>query len=213
MFTGIIQSIGQIAQRTDTTLDIICPDLLPHLQLGDSVAVNGVCLTVAQILNSGFRAGVSPETYNKSNLGQANLKYVNTEMSLRPIDRLGGHFVSGHVDTVGELLEVAQIRESWLYRVSVPGQFAPYLICKGSVAVNGISLTIADLRDQPETSEFTVAVIAHTYENTNLQYLHRGDRVNIETDMLGKYVQRLLAHQSQPNTSLLSAEFLRDHGY
>jgi riboflavin synthase len=211
MFTGIIQSIGQISLRTDTALEISCPEILSDLQLGDSVAVNGVCLTVAQLLANGFQANVSPETYSKTNLGQTSLSYVNMEMAVRPVDRLGGHFVSGHVDTVGEIVAIEETKDAWTYRVSLPHEFSPYLIYKGSVAVNGISLTIADLIDRGATSEFTVAVIAHTYFHTNLQYLHRGDRVNIETDMLGKYVQRLL--QKQSPTNLISADFLRSHGY
>ncbi len=220
MFTGLIQAIATVAQRTDHYLDIQLVQgdqaLLKEIKLGDSVAVNGVCLTVAEILGTGFRADVSPETYAKTNLGDPRLQYVNLELSLKVGDRMGGHFVSGHVDSTGQVLQILNSQESWEFRFQIDRQTGKYLIYKGSVAVNGVSLTVAQCADSVDHTEFTVAVIPHTYRHTNLQFLQVGDRVNIETDMLGKYVERFVNYAHNPKGaqgSEITREFLTDHGW
>jgi len=220
MFTGLIQAIALISQRTDHYLDIQLQrqdqHLLSQIKLGDSIAISGVCLTVARILAEGFRADISPETYAKTNLGDPHAYYVNLEMSLKVGDRLGGHFVSGHVDGLGELVASNNTQESWDFRFQTDRQTGKYLIYKGSVAVNGISLTVAQCSDQPDHTEFSVAVIPHTYAHTNLQFLRVGDRVNIETDMLGKYVERFVNYpHSQKNREGLgiTQDFLVTHGW
>jgi len=220
MFTGLIQAIATVGERTDRYLEIqlqpIDRQLLREIQLGDSIAISGVCLTVAEMLAEGFRADISPETYAKTNLGDPQVQYVNLEMSLKVGDRLGGHFVSGHVDGVGQVLARDQINESWEFRFQTDRQTGKYLVYKGSVAVNGISLTVAQCRDQLDHTEFVVAVIPHTYTHTNLQFLQIGDRINIETDMLGKYVERFVNYphcQTERKGSEITQEFLVTHGW
>ncbi len=220
MFTGLIQAIATVAQRTDHYLDIQLVQgdqaLLKEIKLGDSVAVNGVCLTAAEILGTGFRADISPETYAKTNLGDGQVQYVNLELSLKVGDRLGGHFVSGHVDGMGEVIDITENEASWSFKFHTDRQTGRYLIYKGSVAVNGISLTVAQCQDSIDHTEFAVAVIPHTYRHTNLQFLQVGDRINIETDMLGKYVERFVNYTRNPEGaqgSEITREFLIDHGW
>jgi len=220
MFTGLVQAIARIGQRTDHYLDIQLQHqdqhLLGEIRLGDSIAISGVCLTVAEILAEGFRADISPETYAKTNLGDPHVHYVNLEMALKVGDRLGGHFVSGHVDGMGQLVASNSTQESWEFKFQTDRQTGKYLIYKGSVAVNGISLTVAQCSDQLDYSEFAVAVIPHTYAHTNLQFLRIGDRVNIETDMLGKYVERFVnyPHSQENNEGLgITQDFLATHGW
>lgn len=192
MFTGLVEAVGEIGGMTPTSagarLSIRTP-LANHLRLGDSLAVNGVCLTVVSTVGGAVAADIGPETARVTTLGALKPgALVNLERSM-PVDgRFGGHFVQGHVDGVGE---VAQIREEgdarWL-RVSFPDALAPYLIHKGSIAVDGVSLTVAVLHER----SFELMLIPHTWEQTSLRTLQAGDRVNLECDMIGKYVARAL---------------------
>ncbi|MFN3926640.1 MAG: riboflavin synthase [Pseudanabaenaceae cyanobacterium] len=213
MFTGLVQRMATVVARTDSYLDIDCSEILTDLKVGDSVAVNGVCLTTAQLLPTGFRADISPETYRKTNLGDANLTKVNLELSLGIGDRVGGHFVSGHIDTVGIVTKIKELASAWEFTFTVEGESGRYLVYKGSVAVNGISLTVAQCEDKLNSTEFTVAVIPHTYYHTNLQFLQVGDRVNIETDILGKYVARILSYRPETAQPPITAQFLLEHGW
>jgi riboflavin synthase len=219
MFTGLIQSLGQIEHCDQRQIVIRCPDLRDKLVLGDSVAVNGVCLTVAKIQTSGFVADVSPETLNRSNLGEKDSTPVNLELALAVGDRLGGHFVTGHIDGIGTLRESKMQGGAWEISFEAISSVGRYIVFKGSVTVNGVSLTVADCND--DGTSFSVAVIPHTYQNTNLSYLKSGGKVNLESDVLGKYVEKFLRldrqenHQSNGHTKEkeITADFLTEHGW
>ena len=194
MFTGIIEELGRvrsIEERGENAYIIIDARVVTEATSnGDSIAVNGVCLTALDIHNDSFAANVSRETLLRSTLG--NLKPgtpVNLERSVTPATRLGGHIVQGHVDARGQFVSVDDHGESWTVRIAFPPEIARYLVFKGSVAVEGISLTIANLADD----YFEVAIIPKTWEVTNLSHLKPGDSVHLEVDVIGKYVERLLA--------------------
>ncbi len=217
------------------TVAITCSDhsaaaILADLALGDSVAIDGVCLTVVEILAAGFVADVSPETLQRSTLGQmtGGSRWVNVETSLRVGSKLGGHFVTGHVDGIGYFKSARKTATSWEMTFATSDRVARYIVPKGSIAVNGISLTVADC--DPLGKWFRVAVIPLTYAETNLNLLHPEGWVNLEGDILGKYVERFLrsdqaAHYPTsaaleailPSDSVgsdsLSASFLAEHGY
>lgn len=233
MFTGLIQALGTVELLGANKLQISCVSedcrsILQDLTIGDSVAVDGICLTVVEVFNKGFVALASSETLRRTTLGH-KLKakeLVNLEPSLRAGSKLGGHFVTGHVDGIGYLKDSVQAASSWEMTFSVPSQqIARYIVPKGSIAVNGVSLTIAEC--EPAGSWFKVAVIPHTYKNTNLHTLHPGSLVNLEADILGKYVEKFLRFGSgalaeaptQEETASLVAwdnitpAFLAEHGY
>lgn len=220
MFTGLIQSLGNLTKLDANHLKIECigqgrDRLLQDLALGDSIAVDGVCLTVETTLAHGFVATASPETLAKSTLG--NLLEggkVNLESSLRVGSKIGGHFVTGHVDGLGHLATAVASATSWELQFTVTSpQVARYIVPKGSIAVNGISLTVADCSASGDW--FTVAVIPVTYEETNLQFLQPHQAVNLEGDVLGKYVEKFLhlgpaiAHPEKD----IALDFLAEHGY
>lgn len=222
MFTGLIQGIGTIERLGSEHLSINCGAsaaglILPDLAIGDSVAVDGVCLTVTEIREQGFVAVASPETLRRTTLGTAQTRqtYVNLETSLRVGSKIGGHFVTGHVDGVGHLQSAISTASSWEITFSVSTErLARYIIPKGSIAVNGISLTVAEC-DQAG-SWFKVAVIPHTYVETNLQYLEPGAPVNLEGDILGKYVEKFLnpyRNSEQLTNPEITLAFLAEHGF
>ncbi len=202
MFTGLIQGLGTVEATGTENLKISCHSgaeaVLTDLALGDSVAVDGVCLTVVEILPRGFIAIASPETLHRTTLATISHTYVNLETSLRVGSKLGGHFVTGHVDGIGCLQHSVQTASSWEMTFTAPPsspqlwqrQIAPYIVPKGSIAVNGISLTIADC--DAAGTHFTAAVIPHSYAETNLRYLQLGHWVNLEADILGKYVAKFV---------------------
>ena len=194
MFTGIIEELGKvqsIEERGENARIVVeAHTVVEGTNHGDSIAVNGVCLTALDLQQDSFAADVSKETLSRSTLGSLKPgSAVNLERSVTPATRLGGHIVQGHVDARGELLSVEDHGESWTVRFGFPREVARYLVFKGSVAVEGISLTIAELTD----GYFEVAIIPKTWEVTNLSRLQVGDRVNLEVDVIGKYVERLLA--------------------
>jgi riboflavin synthase len=190
---------------------------MQDLACGDSIAVDGVCLTVEKILKSGFVATASPETLRRTTLSQqSDQKYVNLEASLRVGSKIGGHFVMGHVDGTGRMQAVEQTASSWEMTFIAESAIARYIVPKGSIAVNGISLTVAEY--EPEISQFKVAVIPLTYAETNLRYLLPGSLVNLEGDILGKYVEKLLypgKQHTMNDTSFdeITPSFLGEHGY
>jgi riboflavin synthase len=192
VFTGIVEELGEIRSFEDGTLRIGAETVLDDARIGDSIAVNGCCLTVTATgrdeRGGWWEADVSHETLRRTNLGEcAPGTVVNLERPVRPVDRLGGHIVQGHVDAVGEIVEPVPD-----LRVRVPPDLLRYLVVKGSVTVDGVSLTVVDVLDDG----FTVAVIPHTAEVTTLGRKGPGDAVNLEVDVTVKYVERLLAwHQ------------------
>ncbi len=215
MFTGLIQTIGTIEQRDRDRLVIHCPDLVSKIEIGDSIAVNGVCLTATHISDTNFVADVSPETLGRTNLGDRKLKYVNLEMALAVGDRIGGHFVSGHIDGVGKLCDRSLVGNSWELSFEAIPEVARYIVFKGSIAINGISLTVSYCNDSG--TNFRVAVIPHTYNHTTLRYLDLGSLVHLEGDVLGKYVEKFLKVGNNLNIShnneMITPEFLIEHGW
>ncbi|MBL1175557.1 riboflavin synthase [Pantanalinema sp. GBBB05] len=222
MFTGLIQGLGTLQSLSNDQLKITCTSetaklVMPDLAIGDSVAVDGVCLTVVEILPQGFVAVASPETRDRSTLGHGENAWVNLETSLRVGSKLGGHFVTGHVDGIGYLQASVQTATSWEMTFTTSPVVSRYVISKGSIAVNGVSLTVADC--DPEGTWFMVAVIPHTYAETNLKHLHPGSPVNLEGDILGKYVEKFLrVGQGEGDRSYMTADpltstFLAEHGY
>jgi riboflavin synthase len=194
MFTGIIEELGSVRsveERGENARIVIAARIVTAgTSHGDSIAVNGVCLTALDIKPDSFAADVSRETLHRSTLGRLRPGApVNLERAVTPETRLGGHIVQGHVDGRGQFLAVEDLGESWTLRIKHPPELARYLVFKGSVAVEGISLTIAGLTDE----YFEIAIIPKTWEVTNLSQLQPGDDVNIEVDVIGKYVERLLS--------------------
>lgn len=191
MFTGIIQEVGTVRETQAGRLVIEARRLLEGARPGDSIAVNGVDLTVVETDGAAFVANVMPETYRRSNLGRLRPSDpVNLERALRAGEPLGGHFVQGHVDGQGALVGMEQEGEAVLARYEAPRELMRYVVEKGSIAVDGVSLTVVK-RD--ETS-FVVSLVQYTQQNTNLTRRPLGDTVNLEVDMLAKYVEQLLSH-------------------
>ncbi|WAS05032.1 riboflavin synthase [Gloeomargaritales cyanobacterium VI4D9] len=207
MFTGLIQTLGQVIAQTPDRLTVATAmHHFPDLQVGDSIAVDGVCLTVTAYDGRGFTAATSPETRQRTCLGQR--PWVNLEPALRVGQKLGGHFVSGHVDGVGTLTRREPVGgDFWELDFRVPPLVRRYLVPKGSIAINGVSLTVA----QVWADGLRVAVIPLTYTATNLPYLRPGDPVNLEADLLGKYVEQLL--QPRGVATPISQNFLIQHGF
>jgi riboflavin synthase len=195
MFTGIIEELGTLERFTPQTsgarLRIRAATVLADAFPGASIAVNGVCLTAVDLEPGSFAADLAPETLSRTNLGDLRPgDRVNLERPLSPSGRLGGHMVQGHVDGTGEFLALEPLgNDNWWLRIRVPAALDRYLIEKGSVAVDGISLTVARIAD----SEMAITIIPHTYEHTTLGAYRPGSRVNLECDMLAKYVEKLLA--------------------
>jgi riboflavin synthase len=193
MFTGLIECVGRVArvERTASGYRMaVAAPLAPELEPGESVAVNGVCLTVTSRTEDTFDADVGPETARVTTLGALHADQpVNLERALRAGSRLGGHFVQGHVDAMGELEAGREDGEAHWLTIAYPAALAPLLIPKGSIAVDGISLTVAALRD----TAFDVMIVPFTWAHTHLPSLRAGDRVNLEGDLLGKYVARAMA--------------------
>lgn len=215
MFTGIIEEVGRVdtlsRRGTSAVLEILATRVLESTQLGDSIAVNGVCLTVRRQSSGRFQVELSQETLNRSSLG--SLKggsLVNLERPLLPTSRLGGHFVQGHVDAVGKVLAIRTEGEFAVWKFLLPDSVERYVVEKGSITVDGISLTVASL-----TSEaFEVALIPHTLENTNLRTRQIGDEVNLECDILAKYVESMLKQRkNRPSKSPLTEEYLKELGF
>ena len=203
MFTGIVEELGKIQKITSDKITVECKAVLDNTKLGDSIAVNGVCLTVTDLTPASFTADISSETFKviaPLNYGD----YVNLERAMSACGSLGGHIVSGHIDGRGKFLGVNRDNE---FKFELPSELSKYVIKKGSIAINGISLTIASIN----RNEITLAIIPHTLENTSLKYLKSGDFVNIEVDMLAKYVEKFLS--TVDNKSNISLEFLKENGF
>ena len=206
MFTGIISALGQIQaitpQGDGLQLRISTPpNYLEDVIIGDSIAIQGACMTVTQVDQAGFTVDISRESLNKT-VGLATLGPVNLEKALRLSDRLGGHLVSGHVDGFGEVMHFAEVSSkdtSWLLRIAAPTELAQFLAYKGSIVVNGVSLTVNLVNDVIAAQAkciIDINIIPHTLQNTTLAALKVGDQVNLEVDLIARYVARILDHKT-----------------
>ncbi|MBL8520277.1 MAG: riboflavin synthase [Betaproteobacteria bacterium] len=196
MFTGIIEATGTIAQAetssANTHLTLHAPRLgLHNVAIGDSIAVNGVCLTVVKKGPESFEVDVSPETL-AATIGFAQGAEVNLEKSLRFGDRIGGHLVSGHVDGVGTVTAMEDLGASWRLEIAAPAELAKFVARKGSITVDGVSLTVNRVQDTAAGALFEINIIPHTHQVTNLKRLGKGAHVNLEVDQLARYVERML---------------------
>lgn len=210
MFTGIIEEIGAVSRRNGAELEIVAARVLDGLRLGDSVAVDGACLTVAALKRDSFVVQISQETYARTTLG--NLKpghAVNLERAMRADGRFGGHFVLGHVDGVGRIVDAADQGGFALWRFQAPREVARYLIPKGSVTIDGISLTVVE----PEGDRFGVALIPTTLRETTLARKAVGDPVNMEADVLGKHVLHYLSGAAGGDGGGITRDLLARHGF
>lgn len=205
MFTGIITAVGQIqhAQAKGDGLHLLIEvpaGYLDDVALGDSIAIQGACMTATELTANTFALDISRESLNKT-VGLDQLGPVNLEKALRLNDRLGGHLVSGHVDGVGTVMHFAAVAQdaygSWLLRIKAPKELAPYLAYKGSIVVNGVSLTVNLTEDTAEACIVNINIIPHTLENTTLGNLQVGSRVNLEVDLIARYVARMLETQTK----------------
>jgi len=212
MFTGIIEEIGKI-DRTSSSggsllLAVKAPKVSADLKVGDSVNINGACQTVIEVRDDGFVVEAVEETLKRTTLGRlASGDRVNLERALRASDRLGGHLVSGHVDFVSRMRSATEKNQSWLFEFEIPPEYQTHFVEKGSVAVDGISLTVVKvLKDS-----FTVSVIPFSMKETTLANKKVGEPVNIETDLIGKYVERILTHKKQK--SEVTEDWLKEKGW
>ncbi len=214
MFTGIIEELGKIVsltrQASGARIRIGAKTVADGTKDGDSIAVNGVCLTALDVRADSFAADVSDETLKVTTIGRLAVgSAVNLERAVTPATRLGGHIVQGHVDARGRFIAAIPEGEFWTVRIGFPKDIARYLIYKGSIAVEGISLTVAALGD----NFFEIAVIPKTWEVTNLSTLKRDDEVNLETDMIAKYVERIVTHRDKASGSPITRERLAELGF
>jgi riboflavin synthase len=229
MFTGLVRSLGILRILAEDRVEVTClpPDtemIVSDLGIGDSVAVDGACLTVEKILPQGFIATISPETLDRTTIGHLDRTAgrVNLETSLQVGGKIGGHFVTGHIDGIGKLVSAMPSASSWELKFASltesdalwDNYISRYIVSKGSIAINGVSLTIASCAS--DGSWLTTAVIPHTYSVTNLSRLKPQDWVNIEVDILGKYVEKLISVTPAfpiDDRSIITPDFLASHGY
>jgi riboflavin synthase len=200
MFTGLVASLGTVERlaegSTSCRLTVRAPQLLSGVKIGDSIAVNGVCLTVVHLRGDTFTADVMPETVRRTTLHLLQSgDRVNLEKALRPTDGLDGHIVQGHVEGVGTIQQILSEGNARVYRIQAPGELLRYIVEKGSIAVDGISLTVTETDD----SGFGVSLIPHTAKMTTLGYKSAGDAVNLETDILARYVEKMLGMDKKGN--------------
>ena len=225
MFTGLIESLGKIVQKEARGGDIrlVVADTKEHIDwqqvaLGDSIATSGCCLTVVEKLSNGFAADVSQESLAHTTIGSWRAgTLVNLEQSLTPSSRMGGHMVSGHVDGVGTVRSVVSDARSWRYRIEAPPHLLRYIAHKGSITVDGVSLTVNDLG----ASDFELSIVPHTLKETLIEHYKTGTKVNLEVDLIARYLERLLkgdgidssgVEDKQSGSSITQA-FLKENGY
>ena len=212
MFTGIVEEVGQVKAIGNGTLQIQATKVLEDVKLGDSIAVNGICLTVTGFNSHSFQADVMPETIKRTSLGELKLgSPVNLERTLS--SRLGGHIVSGHIDGTGRIVSLKEDKNAILMKIQADGAILRYIVEKGSVALDGISLTVA----QVDSRDFTVSLIPHTRQVTNLSAKGEGSLINIENDVVGKYVAKLLQPADESvdvaAQSSITMDFLKENGF
>lgn len=207
MFTGIIEEIGTVSAISSDKITIDCSTVLQNTKLGDSIAVNGVCLTVTNLMAKNFTADISPETLKITSLSDLKTgSNVNLERALTLSSRLGGHIVTGHIDTVGNITKISKLNDFYEFTINFNKAFNKYVVKKGSITIDGISLTVADCGD----NFVTIAVIPHTCNMTILNSLKSSDNVNIEFDILAKYVEKNLLSSNNNNITI---DFLEQNGF
>lgn len=214
MFTGIIEEIGVVKQfnqsGNDALIVVECKKVLEDTKIGDSIAIDGVCQTVTSISSNSFSAQVSSETLNVTTFSKLKSgQKVNLERALTLSSRLGGHIVSGHVDGLGKVQKIEKLNDFYNIKFEVEKGLTKYIAKKGSITINGISLTVASTEDK----EFDVAIIPHTFENTSLNVLKSGDYVNMETDVLAKYVEKILLTDNNSSKKRVDENFLKENGF
>lgn len=214
MFTGIIEEIGVVKglyqHANSAQLEVQASKVLSDVKIGDSIAVNGVCLTVVSFNSSYFKADVMPETVSKTNLKELKPgSPVNLERALRLGDRLGGHLVQGHVDAVGTIVKKETLEIAVIYRITAAVDLLKLVVPKGSIAIDGISLTVVDVFQD----SFTVSLIPHTAHETILGEKKPGDRVNLESDIIGRYVHHLARPGGRSGQRDIDVSFLAEHGF
>lgn len=214
MFTGIIEEIGIIKElsKGDKNAFIVveCKKVLEDTKIGDSIAIDGVCQTVTELTSSTFSAQISTETLSVTTFSRLKTgTKVNLERALTLSGRLGGHIVSGHIDGLAKINDIKKFGDFYNLKFATDAELSKYIAKKGSVAINGVSLTIADVFSK----EFLIAVIPHTFENTNLNMLKIGDFVNIEVDILAKYVEKFLSTGNNIDNKRLDENFLKENGF
>lgn len=212
MFTGIVEEIGKVRRvvsgHSSGEIAIEASEVLQGTKIGDSIAVNGVCLTVTSLQTDGFTADVMPETLRRSNLGQLGVgARVDLERAMAADGRFGGHIVSGHIDGTGSIVQLRKESNAVWVRIQTTDEILGHIVEKGSIAIDGISLTVASVG----ASDFQVSVIPHTKNETILLEKRPGDMVNLENDIVGKYVERFL--QLEPPKSKITMEYLAEHGF
>ena len=211
MFTGIIEEIGKVKNvnksGNSAVIEIKAKKVLKDTKLGQSIAVNGICLTVTNIKDNSFKVDVMPETINSSNLKKLKVNdYVNLERAMQVNDRFDGHIVSGHVDTVGKIMNISKNENAVIYEIKMDKSFSKYIIKKGSIAIDGISLTVVDIKNDI----VKVSIIPTTQDETILKYKQIGSIVNIECDMIGKYIEKMLPSKKSEK---IDKEFLSKNGF
>lgn len=211
MFTGIVEEVGVVRRVSDNGIDITAKLVLESTKIGDSIAVNGVCLTVTTLRAEGFTADVMPETLRRSNLGALRSgDYVNLERAMAADGRFGGHIVSGHIDGVGTIASLRKEGIATWVTISAQPEILRFIVEKGSVAIDGVSLTVAAVTD----TDFSVSLIPHTGDATTLLHKRCGSQVNLENDIVGKYVERLMNTTVSPNSeSRITLDFLQKNGF
>jgi len=214
MFTGIIEELGTVIQLdqqgVSARITIEADQVLENTKLGDSIAVNGVCLTVTDLRKDRFCADVMAETLRRSSLGVLKKgSKVNLERAMAADGRFGGHMVSGHIDGTGEIAKISPEGTAVWYTIEAPKSIVDGIVEKGSIAIDGISLTVADVTEQ----DFSVSIIPHTGANTTLSLKKQGDIVNLENDIVGKYVQKFLSGKKDETKSNVTEEFLGKYGF
>lgn len=213
MFTGLVEEIGQVKSligiEKGAILKINCSKILDDLKIGDSVAINGACQTVTKLFDDGFEVDAAYETLKLTNFNDFKTgTYVNLERAMQLQSRLGGHIVSGHVEGVGEFINKKREGFADIFSFSMPDNIEKYVVLKGSICVNGVSLTITSIND----NVFTISVIPETIRSTNFQYLNIGDKVNLEPDLIAKYVEKFVFANNNKKQDI-TMSYLAEHGF
>jgi len=214
MFTGIIEEIGKISSINPISggmrIKIFCSKILDDISVDDSICVNGTCLTAIKVENDGFWIDAVGTTLEKTTFSKIQLSSpVNLERSLKLNDRLGGHFVQGHVNGIGTILEIKKLGENYFLKISVDESLQKYLVEEGSITIDGISLTIAEI----DGLKAGISIIPHTWQNTAIQFKKVDDKVNLETDVLAKYIEKFLRKNGNGKTTNITENWLKELGY